>query len=92
GEFRCNYHLGGSMKYISNEDIPEVVLEKANEIDSKFKDCTFRNYSLDFFVGESEKVYLIEANGMSGFVFGNDYYTKYSHEKIDLLVKKIIER
>lgn len=35
GEFRCNYHLGGSMKYISNEDIPKIVLEKATEIDSK---------------------------------------------------------
>lgn len=61
GDFRCNEHQGGTLKYFPKTDVPSIVLQKSRQIVKALN----RNSSLialDFIIGNSGNVYLLEGN------------------------------
>ena len=60
-DFRCNEHLGGSLKYINISQIPKKVLQMSKKIaHSLSKNSSL--YALDFIVSNHGNVYLMEGN------------------------------
>jgi hypothetical protein len=58
GDFRCNEHQGGTLKYFPKTDVPNIVLQKSRQIIKTLN----RNSSLialDFIIGTSGNVYLL---------------------------------
>lgn len=61
GDFRCNEHLGGVLKYIPTWDLPKEVKTKCKQIVKKMG-VTTSLFALDFIISDSGKVYLMEGN------------------------------
>lgn len=61
GDFRCNEHLGGTLKYIPKKDLPKKVLRVCSKIVKKLgvKSSLF---ALDFIISDNAHVYLMEGN------------------------------
>lgn len=60
-DFRCNEHQGGSLKYISVNEIPKEVVITSNKIAiSLNKKCSL--YTLDFIISNNGNIYLLEGN------------------------------
>ncbi|MFA5750312.1 MAG: hypothetical protein WC895_03765 [Candidatus Shapirobacteria bacterium] len=60
-EFRCNEHQGGSLTYLSINEIPESVVTKSNLI-TQILDKKHSFYALDFIVSNNGNTYLLEGN------------------------------
>ncbi len=61
GDFRCNEHQGGRLKYLSINEIPAKVLNIADTISLKLKHHSSL-YALDFIISNNDNIYLLEGN------------------------------
>jgi len=61
GEFRCNEHRGGSLKYIGKDDIPTGVISMSNKV-SEILSKSDSLYALDFIISNNGNTYLLEGN------------------------------
>jgi len=61
GDFRCNEHQGGLLKYITKAEVPAGVVSRAGKL-IKFLKKTTSLFSLDFMVSDNGNIYLIEGN------------------------------
>lgn len=61
GDFRCNEHQGGLLKYIAKTAVPKAVISQAKKL-VKFLKKTTALFSLDFMVSNNGNIYLIEGN------------------------------
>ncbi|MDZ7587015.1 MAG: ATP-grasp domain-containing protein [Patescibacteria group bacterium] len=61
GDFRCNEHQGGLLKYITKAEVPAGVISQAGKL-IKFLKKTSSLFSLDFLVSDNGNIYLIEGN------------------------------
>lgn len=61
GDFRCNEHQGGLLKYIAKTAVPAAVISQAEKL-VKFLKKTTALFALDFMVSNNGNVYLIEGN------------------------------
>ena len=83
GEFRCNEHCGGLLTYQTLDKIPATVLAKADQI-ARSLNNTCSLFTLDFIVGDSGDVYLLEGNTGPGLDWN------MSIEKNEIEAKKLI--
>ena len=61
GDFRCNEHQGGLLKYISKSEVPQEVVTTSRKIaDVLNKKCSL--YTLDFIISNNGNIYLLEGN------------------------------
>ena len=61
GDFRCNEHQGGLLKYIAKAEVPAAVIRQAKRL-IKILNKTTTLFSLDFMVSNNGNIYLIEGN------------------------------
>lgn len=61
GDFRCNEHRGGLLKYISSSSVPSEVRDLSATI-VKVLNNKSSLYALDFIISNSGHIYLLEAN------------------------------
>lgn len=61
GDFRCNEHRGGLLKYIAKTDVPAAVTSQAASL-VKILNPTGSLFALDFMVSSNGNIYLIEGN------------------------------
>lgn len=93
-DFRCNEHLGGTLEYISFDDLPKQILTKAVNISNQL-DSNDSLYALDFIVSDNGNIYLIEGNTGPGLDWNlrlkkNENHAKYLIRSIvETLVQKI---
>ncbi len=71
GDFRCNEHQGGVLKYLSIKKIPNKVINVSKKI-SKHLNQKSSLYSLDFIVSNNNNIYLIEGNTGPGLDWNLD--------------------
>lgn len=91
GDFRCNEHQGGSLKYISKNDVPLDVVASSNKIANALnKECSL--YALDFLISNNGNIYLIEGNTGPGL----DWNLSIKENKIEaqklirIIVKELV--
>jgi len=61
GDFRCNEHAGGLLKYISKSEVPLGITAASKSIANTLnKKCSL--FALDFITSNNGNVYLMEAN------------------------------
>ncbi|GAF78073.1 unnamed protein product, partial [marine sediment metagenome] len=61
GDFRCNEHAGGLLKYISKSEIP-LEIKKVSKRIVDILNKKFSLYALDFIISNNGNIYLLEAN------------------------------
>jgi len=61
GDFRCNEHAGGLLKYISKSEIP-LEIKKGSKRIVDILNKKFSLYALDFMISNNGNIYLLEAN------------------------------
>lgn len=83
GEFRCNEHQGGLLKYIAKREIPDAVAKKASQI-AKILKQKKSLFALDFIVSNNGNVYLLEGNTGPGLDWN------LSEKENELEAKKLI--
>lgn len=77
GDFRCNEHQGGLLKYIAKKAVPAAVLCQAEKL-IKFLKKTTTFFALDFMVSKNGNIYLIEGNTGPGL----DWNLKVKENKL----------
>ncbi len=90
GDFRCNEHQGGTLKYISTGQAPASLIATSKKIVKKLgkKNSLF---ALDFIISNNKNIYLVEGNTGPGLdwnlaVKKNEIE---SHKLIKIIVKKL---
>lgn len=61
GDYRCNEHQGGRLKYVKKAELPKIVIQEAETIAktlAKFNSI----FSLDFIISNHGHVFLLEGN------------------------------
>jgi glutathione synthase/RimK-type ligase-like ATP-grasp enzyme len=61
GDFRCNEHTGGLLKYISKNEVPSKVVAVSRNI-AKILNNKSSLFALDFIISNNGNIYLLEAN------------------------------
>src|SRR4030042_2040156 len=61
GDFRCNEHKGGLLKYIPKNEVPSKVVAVSRNI-AKILDKRSSLFALDFIISNNGNIYLLEAN------------------------------
>lgn len=64
-DFRCNEHQGGTLKYLPKKEIPQNVITYSNKI-AKVLNNNSSLFTLDFLIGNSGNIYLLEGNTSPG--------------------------
>jgi len=83
GDFRCNEHMGGSLIYVSKNEIPENVKNLSKDIAEVLGNDNSL-YSLDFIISNNKNIYLLEGNTGPGL----DWNTSSKVNEIE--AKKLI--
>ncbi|MBU2591834.1 hypothetical protein KKD61_00025 [Patescibacteria group bacterium] len=91
GEFRCNEHQGGTLKYIPKSQVPTGVLFTSDKIVKVLnKKPSF--YALDFIISNNGNIYFLEGNTGPGLDW--DLSSKEnkieSHKLIRLVVEELV--
>ena len=84
GDFRCNEHAGGLLKYISKSVVPLKIRKDSKKI-VDILNKKFSLYALDFIVSNNGNIYLLEANTRPGLDWN------VSVKKNEIEAKKLIE-
>lgn len=93
GEFRCNEHQGGTLKYIPKSQVPTNVFLTSNKI-AEVLNKKSSLYALDFIISNNGNVYLLEANTGPGL----DWNLSIKENEIEakklmrIIIKEIIRR
>jgi len=83
GDFRCNEHAGGLLKYISKSEIPLGITAASKSIANTLN-RKFSLFALDFITSNDGNVYLLEANTGPGLDWN------LSIKKNEIEAKKLI--
>lgn len=73
GDFRCNAHQGGTVRYIKKPEIPANVLEFAGTVIDKLNRVA-SIYALDFIVSNNGNIYFLEGNINPGLCWDEGSY------------------
>ena len=89
GSFICNEHAGGSLKYISKNEVPLKIKSISKNI-ANVLDKEFSLFALDFIVSNNGNVYLLEANTGPGL----DWNTSIKENEVEAknLIRVIIKQ
>ena len=93
GDFRCNEHQGGTLKYLLKKEIPQKVVTYSNKI-AKILNNNTSLFTLDFLVSNSGNIYLLEGNTNPGLDWNLSLKENEIEAKklIRLIVKELIKR
>jgi glutathione synthase/RimK-type ligase-like ATP-grasp enzyme len=83
GDFRCNEHAGGLLKYINKNEVPSKIRRVSENIANIFNKINSL-YALDFIVSNNNNVYLLEGNTGPGL----DWHLSVKENEIE--AKKLI--
>lgn len=70
--FISNVSMGGSIKFIDNEEIPEAALEKVREVSGVLEKWNPSFYSVDMVFDSEDEVHVLELNSKPGLNFYDD--------------------
>lgn len=87
GDFRCNAHQGGEVIYITEEELPPMVMDTAQKV-LKTLDTPKALFSLDFSVSNFGTVYLVEGNSGPGLSW--DENMKLDEKKVKQMIRSIV--
>lgn len=88
GDFRCNQHQGGSLAYLKQSAIPNIVIKKSQSI-AKILDKKRALYTLDFLISNSGNAYLLEGNTGPGLSW--DINNIIDQKEAKKLINKIVQ-
>lgn len=93
GDYRCNEHKGGLLKYISKQQIPSKVLNVSKSITNLLNEKNSL-FSLDFIISNTGAVYLLEANAGPGLDWNLSMKKNEIEAKklINIIIKEITKR
>ena len=93
GDFRCNEHQGGTLKYISKNELPQKVVTRSNKISHVLnKKCSL--FALDFIISNNGNIYLLEGNTGPGL----DWNLSIKENEIEaqklirIIIKELVRR
>jgi len=93
GDFRCNEHMGGLLKYIPKNEVPSKVLAVSRNI-VKILDKKSSLFALDFIISNNGNIHLLEANTGPGL----DWNLSIKENEIEakklmrIIIKEIVRR
>lgn len=93
GDFRCNEHTGGLLKYISKNEVPSEITTVSKKI-ARFLNKKSSLFALDFIVSNNGNVYLLEANTNPGLDWNLSIKENEIEAKrlIRIIIKEIVRR
>ncbi len=93
GDFRCNEHAGGLLKYISKSEIP-LEIKKVSKRIVDILNKKFSLYALDFIISNNGNIYLLEANTGPGLDWNLSIKENEIEAKklIRIIIKEISKR
>lgn len=93
GDFRCNEHQGGLLKYIPKKEVPSKVVAVSRKI-TKILDKKSSLFALDFIISNDGNVYLLEANTGPGLDWNLSIKENEIEAKklIRIIVKELTKR
>ncbi|MFH1280886.1 MAG: hypothetical protein ABII08_04735 [Candidatus Beckwithbacteria bacterium] len=92
GDFRCNEHQGGLLKYITEAEVPAGVVSQSGKL-IKFLKKTTTLFALDFMVSNNGNIYLIEGNTGPGLDWNEEIKeNELAAQKLIRLVVKELAR
>ena len=93
GDFRCNEHQGGLLKYIAKKNIHQAVTKVADQVAKKLNQKRSL-FALDFIISNYGNVYLLEGNTGPGLDWNLSIKENELESKklIRLVVKEIANR
>lgn len=87
-----NVQLGGSMKNVELDDVPEEALDIVSEVDEKLQEFDHRLYSVDFIFDEVGKPWILELNSKPGLgYYGDEEIAAWKKPLIDRVVNKLVD-
>ena len=93
GDFRCNEHAGGLLKYISKSEVPLEIIAVSKSIAKTLNKKTSL-FALDFITSNDGNIYLLEANTGPGL----DWNLSIKENEIEakklmrIIIKEIVRR
>jgi len=93
GDFRCNEHAGGLLKYIPKNEVPSRVMAVSRNI-AKILNNKSSLFALDFIISNNGNTYLLEANTGPGL----DWNLSVKENEIEakklmgIIIKEIVKR
>ena len=93
GDFRCNEHQGGLLKYISKREVPSEAVIRANKIINVLRNKRAL-ITLDFILSNNGKLYLLEGNTGPGL----DWNVSIKENEIEakklirIIVRELVQR
>ena len=93
GDFRCNEHAGGLLKYISKNEVPSKIIAVSRDI-AKVLNNKSSLFTLDFIISNNGNIYLLEANTGPGL----DWNLSIRKNEIEakklmrIIIKEIVRR
>ncbi|HUW21882.1 MAG TPA: ATP-grasp domain-containing protein [Candidatus Bathyarchaeia archaeon] len=93
GDFRCNEHKGGLLKYIPKNEVPSKVVAVSRNI-AKILNKKSSLFTLDFIISNNGNIYLLEANTGPGL----DWNLSIKENEIEakklmrIIIKEIVRR
>lgn len=93
GDFRCNEHKGGLLKYIPKNEVPSKVVAVSRNI-AKILDKRSSLFALDFIISNNGNIYLLEANTGPGLDWNLSIKENEIEAKklIRIIIKEIVRR
>lgn len=93
GDFRCNEHKGGLLKYIPKNEVPSKVVAVSKNI-AKILNKKSSLFALDFIISNNGNIYLLEANTRPGLDWNLSIKENEIEAKklIRIIVKEIVKR
>ncbi|RLC31828.1 hypothetical protein DRH13_02480 [Candidatus Woesebacteria bacterium] len=93
GDFRCNEHAGGLLKYIPKNEVPSKVMAVSRNI-AKILNNKSSLFALDFIISNNGNIYLLEANTGPGLDWNLSVKENEIEAKklIRIIIKEIVRR
>ena len=93
GDFRCNEHAGGLLKYISKNEVPLKITAVSKNI-AKILNKKSSLIALDFIISNNGNIYLLEANTGPGLDWNLSIRENEIEAKklIRIIIKEIVRR
>lgn len=91
GEFRCNEHQGGTVKYITTKQIPRDVLSKSDTI-ARLLNKKVSLFALDFIISNNGNSYFLEGNTGPGLDWdlANTKNKLAAQKLINIIVQELV--
>lgn len=93
GNFRCNEHQGGLLKYLPQKEMPSKVVAVSNKI-ANLLDKRSSLFALDFIISNNGNIYLLEANTGPGLDWNLSIKENEIEAKklIRIIIKELVKR